>query len=108
MNKSDLELYTPEKWYVNIYNKNGHLLLSWGFTSKKIAEHTQACIIEKIESMLQSGAKKDPNVEVPTVEEPIGWKVGEETFSNYHDALWYSWNNHNAKIKGMFRNESKE
>lgn len=102
MNKSDLELYTPEKWYVNIYNKNGHLLLSWGFTSKKIAEHTQACIIEKIESMLQSGAKRDPNVEVPIVEESIGWKVGEETFSNYHDALWHSWNNHNAQIKGIF------
>ena len=105
MKKSDLELYTPERWYINIYKTNGTLILSHGFTSKSCAESFLNGVLDSINSSIKGGAKVDQNVNLPIIEEAIGWKVGDETFSDYHEALWCSWNNNYQKIEGIFKKD---
>ena len=105
MKKSELELYTPERWYMNLYKIDGTLILSHGFTNKRCAESFLKGVLESIKSSIKSGAKGDPNVNLPIIEEAIGWKVGDETFSDYHEALWYSWNHDNTRIEGIFKKD---
>lgn len=105
MKKSDLELYTPERWYINLYKIDGTLILSHGFTSKRCAESFLKGVLDSIESGFKGGSKRNPNVNLPIIEEAIGWKVGDETFSDYHEALWYTWNNNNQKIEGIFKKD---
>lgn len=95
--KSDLELYTPERWYINLYKIDGTLILSHGFTSKRCAESFLNGLLDSINSSI--------NVNLPIIEEAIGWKVGDETFSDYHEALWCSWNHENQRIRGIFKKD---
>ena len=97
MKRSDLELYTPERWYINLYKIDGTLILSHGFTSKRCAESFLNGLLDSINSSI--------NVNLPIIEEAIGWKVGDETFSDYHEALWCSWNNNYQKIEGIFKKD---
>lgn len=97
MKRSDLELYTPERWYINLYKIDGTLILSHGFTSKRCAESFLNGLLDSINSSI--------NVNLPIIEEAIGWKVGDETFSDYHEALWYTWNNNYQKIEGIFKKD---
>ena len=106
MNRTDLKYYTPLKWYYNIYSKGGHLVLSYGYAKKEMAEMLRDNVEEITQQMIKIGAAKpNPNIQHIVVEEAIGWKVGDETFSDYHEALWYTWNNNNQKIEGIFKKD---
>lgn len=105
MERAYLKYYTPLKWYYNIYSKGGHLALSYGYVKKEMAEMMRDNVEETKRQLIKAGARPNPNIQYIVVEEAIGWKVGDETFSDYHEALWCSWNNNNQKIEGIFKKD---
>lgn len=88
-----------------MYSEGRHLVLSYGYPSKEMAEHMRDNVEVMKNRLLESGAKPNPNIKYIVVEEAIGWKVGAETFSDYHEALWKSWNNNYQKIEGIFKKD---
>ena len=102
MNRADLKMYSPERWYFNQY-ENGRLISSLGFKTKPLAESFARSVEEEAESMIRSGAKRRPGI-TERVEEAKGWSVDGKEFSDFHEALWYMWTEKpNATIKGVFK-----
>lgn len=100
MNMSDLKLYTPDRWYFVQYG-NGRELSQIGFHTKELAEGFAEAVEETVQQSIKSGAKRRTGLD-DKVLEAKGWKVNGRVFSDFHEALWYKWNNEPATIKGVF------
>ena len=101
MNRADLKLYTPDRWYY-VQRGNGRELSQIGFHTKEIAESFKKAVDETVQQSLKNGAKVRAGYE-DSVEEAKGWIVDGKEFSDFHEALWYMWNERpNAEIKGVF------
>ena len=100
-NRADLKLYTPDKWYF-VQRGNGRELSQIGFHTKELAESFKKAVDETVQQSLKSGAKVRAGYE-DSVEEAKGWSVDGKKFSDFHEALWYMWNERpGAEIKGVF------
>lgn len=101
MNRADLKLYTPDRWYY-VTRSNGRELMQMGFKTKELAESFKKAVDETVQQSIKSGAKTRAGHE-HSVEEATGWSVDGKVFSDFHEALWYMWNERpNAEIKGVF------
>lgn len=100
MNRSDLKLYTPDKWYF-VQRENGRELSQLGFHTKQLAESFASGVEKSVAQSVASGAKRRTEV-TDHVEEAKGWEVNGRVFSDFHEALWYKWNNEPATINGVF------
>lgn len=101
MNRSDLKMYTPERWYFNQY-RDGLLVMSNGFPTKALAKSFEKRVMDVVREKIEDGCEMAPGM-THAVEEAKGWEVNDKRFSNYHEALWYKWNNEPATIKGVFQ-----
>lgn len=102
MNRADLKLYTPDRWYYVMY-ENGREISQYGCKTKELAQSWFDSIEESVRQQeISLGRKRRPEV-TSAVVEAKGWSVDGKVFRDYHDALWYKWNERpNATIKGVF------
>ena len=100
-NRSDLKLYTPDRWYY-VQRGNGIELMQIGFKTKELAESFKKAADEIVQQSVKSGAKVRAGVDDEVIEAK-GWSVDGKVFSDFHEALWYMWTNcPNETIKGVF------
>lgn len=103
MNRADLKLYTPDRWYYVQY-ENGREIAQSGFSRKELADSFARAVEESVLSSVKSGAKRRAEV-TSAVVEANGWSVDGKVFVDFHEALWYKWTERpNARIKGVFNN----
>lgn len=102
MNRDDLKMYSPDRWYFNQY-RDGLLVMSNGFPTKALAESFEKSVMDVVSSKIEDGCKMAPGM-THAVEEAKGWSVDGKEFSDFHEALWYMWaEKPNARIKGVFK-----